>query len=240
MYLQRINCNQMKCLIIIPAYNEAENIEKVVDNIIQNYPQYDYIIVNDGSTDSTRKICKAKGYNLLELPVNLGLSGAIKSGIKYANFYQYEYAVQIDGDGQHDPKYIDDMLRIMREKDADIVIGSRFVNEKKPFSTRMLGSNLISLAILITTGKKIQDVTSGMRLFNKKMIKKFGYQMNYGPEPDTLAFLLNCGVKICEVQVDMHERTAGTSYLTLGRSVYYMLHVLCGILVFQWFRKREK
>ena len=230
----------LKCLIIIPAYNEADNIEKVVDNLIENYPQYDYVVVNDGSTDTTRKICKERGYNLLDLPVNVGLAGAIKSGIKYANFYQYEYAVQIDGDGQHDPAYIHEMLKAMEEKNADIVIGSRFINEKKPFSTRMLGSILISAAIKLTTGKSIKDVTSGMRLFNKKMIKKFGYQINYGPEPDTLAFLLNCGVKIEEVQVSMQERVAGTSYLTLGRSLAYMVHMLYGILIFQWFRKKEK
>lgn len=230
----------MKCLIIIPAYNEADNIEKVVDNIINNFPQYDYVVVNDGSTDSTRKICKARGYNLLDLPVNLGLGGAIKSGIKYANYYQYEYVVQIDGDGQHDPRYIADMIDSMRKHDSDIVIGSRFVNQKKPFNMRMLGSNLISLAIFITTGKKIQDVTSGMRLFNKRMIKRFGYKMNYGPEPDTLAFLLNCGIKIEEVQVTMNEREAGTSYLTIGRSVSYMVHMMYGILIFQWFRKKER
>lgn len=230
----------MKCIIVIPAYNEAENIEKVVDNIINNFPMYDYVVVNDGSTDATRKICKEKGYNLLDLPANVGLAGAIKSGIKYANYYQYEYAVQIDGDGQHNPVYIQDMLDAMEEKGADIVIGSRFVTEKKPFNMRMLGSNLISMAIWITTGKKIKDVTSGMRLFNKSMIKKFGYQINYGPEPDTLAFLLNCGVKIEEVQVSMEERTAGVSYLTVGSSVSYMMHMLYGILVFQWFRKRER
>lgn len=230
----------MKCIIVIPAYNEAENIEKVVDNIIKNYPEYDYVVVNDGSTDTTRKICKERGYNLLDLPANVGLAGAIKSGIKYANYYQYEYVVQIDGDGQHNPLYIQDMLKAMEDKNADIVIGSRFVTGKKPLKMRMLGSNLISAAIWLTTGKKIKDVTSGMRLFNKSMIKKFGYQINYGPEPDTLAFLLNCGVRIEEVQVSMEERTAGTSYLTLGRSVSYMLHMLYGILVFQWFRKRER
>ena len=232
--------SQMKCLIIIPAYNEAENIERVADNIIQNYPQYDYVIVNDGSTDATRKICKERGYNLLDLPANVGLAGAIKSGIKYANYYQYEYVVQIDGDGQHDPAYINDMLRVMEEKDADIVIGSRFVTEKKPFNMRMLGSNLISTAIKLTTGRTVKDVTSGMRLFNKSMIKKFGYQINYGPEPDTLAYLLNCGVKIEEVQVTMQERVAGTSYLTIGRAVSYMLYMLYGIFIFQWFRKRER
>ena len=148
--------------------------------------------------------------------------------------------MQIDGDGQHDPMYIKDMLRVMKEKNADIVIGSRFAEKKKPFNMRMLGSNLISAAIWLTTGKKIQDVTSGMRLFNKRMIKKFGYQINYGPEPDTLAFLLNCGVRIEEVQVTMQERIAGTSYLTAGRSVKYMMHMLYGILIFQWLRKRER
>lgn len=229
----------MKCLIIIPAYNEAGNIEKVVDNIINHYPEYDYVVINDGSTDATRKICKIKGYNLLDLPVNVGLAGAIKSGIRYANYHQYEYVVQIDGDGQHDPIYIRDMLSKMKDSNADIVIGSRFVKEKKPVNMRMLGSNLISLAIRLTTGKKIQDVTSGMRLFNKKMIKKFGYKMNYGPEPDTLAFLLNCGIRIEEVQVNMKDRVTGTSYLTIGKSVSYMLYMLYGILIFQWFRRRE-
>ncbi len=229
----------MKCLIVIPAYNEAENIEKVVENIIQNYPQYDYVVVNDGSVDATRKICIEKGYNLLDLPVNVGLAGAIRSGIKYANFYQYEYAVQLDGDGQHNPAYIEDMLKAMQESDADIIIGSRFVSQKKPFSLRMFGSHMISIAIKITTGKTIKDVTSGMRLFNKNMIKKFGYKMNYGPEPDTLAFLINCGIKVKEVQVEMQERKAGTSYLTIGRSISYMIYMLYGIFIFQWFRRKE-
>ncbi len=227
-------------LLVIPAYNEAGNIEKVVDNIQKHYPQYDYVVVNDGSTDATRKICKYNNYNLLDLPVNVGLAGAIKSGIKYANYYQYDYVVQIDGDGQHNPQYIESMLEAMRKYNADIIIGSRFVTIRKPFNMRMLGSNLISWAIWLTTGKQIKDVTSGMRLFNKKMIKRFGYEMNYGPEPDTLAYLLNCGVRIEEVQVAMSERKTGTSYLTIGRSISYMLHMLYGILIFQWFRKREK
>lgn len=230
----------MKCLIIIPAYNEAENIEKVVDNIINNYPEYDYVIINDGSTDATRKVCKERKYNLLDLPVNVGLAGAIKSGIRYANYYQYEYVVQIDGDGQHDPYYISDMMEEMKNSNADIVIGSRYVSEKKSISSRMIGSQIISAAIFLTTGKVIRDVTSGMRLFNKSMIKKFGYQINYGPEPDTLAFLLNCKIKIKEVPVKMLDRIAGSSYLTMGKSISYMLHMLYGILIFQWFRKKER
>lgn len=229
-----------KILIIIPAYNEAENIERVVDNIIENFPQYDYVIVNDGSSDDTRKICRRRNYNLLDLPVNVGLAGAIQSGMKYANYHGYDYAIQLDGDGQHLPEYIEDMFQKMQETNCDIVIGSRFKTEKKPFTARMLGSQLITYAVYITTkGKYIGDVTSGMRLFNKAMIKRFGYQINYGPEPDTLAYLINCGIKIEEVQVEMRERIAGTSYLNLGNSIRYMTQRLFAILVFQWFRERK-
>lgn len=229
-----------KVLIIIPAYNEAENIERVVDNIIHNFPQYDYVVVNDGSSDDTRKICRRRNYNLLDLPINMGLAGAIQSGMKYANYYGYDYAIQLDGDGQHLPEYIDDMFQKMKETDCDIVIGSRFKTERKPFTARMIGSQLITYAIYITTkGKYIGDVTSGMRLFNKAMIKRFGYKINYGPEPDTLAYLINCGVKIEEVQVRMEERIAGTSYLNIGNSIRYMTQMFFGILVFQWFRERE-
>lgn len=231
----------MKLLILIPAYNEAENIERVVNNIITNYPQYDYVVINDGSTDATRKVCARNKYNLLDLPVNVGLSGAIKSGMRYANYYGYDYVLQLDGDGQHDPKYIESLRDKMAETDCDIVIGSRFKTEKKPFTSRMLGSQLITGAIWLTTGGKyIGDVTSGMRLFNKRMIKQFGYDMHYSPEPDTLAYLLNCGVKVEEVQVEMHERIAGVSYLNFKSSIWYMMKMMFSILVFQWVRKRVK
>ena len=197
-------------------------------------------MVNDGSSDDTRKICAKKGYNFLDLPINVGLAGAIRAGIRYANYHGYDYAVQIDGDGQHDPKYIKDMLEKMRSAQADIVIGSRFKEKKKPHSMRMLGSRIISGAIKLTTGgKNIEDVTSGMRLFNKRMIKNFGYNMHYSPEPDTIAYLLNCDIKIEEIQVEMYERIAGTSYLNLKNSVWYMLKILFSILVFQWVRSRE-
>lgn len=229
----------MNLLIVIPAYNEAENIERVVGNLISNYPQYDYVIVNDGSTDDTRKICAKNHYNFLDLPVNVGLSGAIKSGMRYANFHGYDYVLQLDGDGQHDPKYIQRLYDTMIKCNADIVIGSRFKDVKKPTTARMMGSRLITFAIQVTTGgKRIEDVTSGMRLFNKRMIKKFGYNIHYSPEPDTLAYLLNNGVKIEEVQVEMHERIAGVSYLNFKNSLWYMLKMMFSILIFQWVRKK--
>lgn len=226
---------------MIPAYNEAGCIERVVDNLINNYPQYDYVIINDGSTDDTRKICARKDYNFLDLPVNTGLSGAIKSGMRYANYYGYDRVVQIDGDGQHDPAYIEKMVEEMERTEADIVIGSRFKTERKPVNSRMIGSQILTTAIWMTTGGKyIGDVTSGMRLFNKKMIKQFGYDIHYSPEPDTLAYLLNCGVRIREVQVKMNERIAGISYLDFKSSAWYMMKMLFSIFLFQWFRKRVK
>ena len=228
----------MKTLIIIPAYNEAENIKRVVDNLIDNYPQYDYIVVNDGSRDDTKKICKENRYNLLDCPVNLGLAGAVQTGFVYAYENGYDAALQFDGDGQHQPQFIADMLPELEKH--DIVIGSRFVTERKPKSLRMLGSNVIQLCIKITTGVKIMDPTSGMRLFNRKMMEAFAYNMNYGPEPDTISYLMRCGAKVKEVQVEMLERIAGESYLNLKRSMMYMLRMCVSILLIQRFRKKWK
>jgi glycosyltransferase involved in cell wall biosynthesis len=228
----------MKVLIIIPAYNEQDNIEKVVDNLIANYPQYDYIVVNDGSKDKTPEICKRRGYNFLDMPINVGLTAGIQAGMMYAYRHNYDYAIQFDGDGQHDPKYIADMLEAMSE--CDISIGSRFVDKKKPKSLRMLGSNMIGVIIKLTTGKWIKDPTSGMRMFNKKTIKVMAETADYGPEPDTIAHLIRSGAKVKEVQVEMHDREAGESYLNLRRSIQYMTHMFFSIIFVQWFRKKVK
>ena len=229
----------MKCLVIIPAYNEEENIVRVVENLKNNYPMYDYIVINDGSSDSTAKICRKNGYELVDLPVNLGLAGAFQTGLKYAYRNGYDYAIQFDADGQHRPEFIGPMLDKIQEG-YDIVIGSRFVSEKKPHSLRMLGSNLISMAMKLTTGRRVKDPTSGMRMFNKKMIAEFALNMNYGPEPDTVSYLLKQGATIAEVQVEMDERIAGESYLNLTKSMMYMLRMLLSILLIQNFRKRRE
>ena len=229
----------MKCLIIIPAFNEEESIERVVDNLRENYPQYDYIIINDGSSDRTAEICRRRGYEILDLPVNLGLAGAFQTGLKYAYRKGYDFALQFDADGQHLPEFIGAMLDKIQEG-YDIVIGSRFVTEKKPASMRMLGSNLISIATWMTTGKKVKDPTSGMRVFNRRMIGEFALNLNYGPEPDTISYLLKQGATIAEVQVQMEERQAGESYLNLSRSMMYMMRMLLSILLIQNFRKRRE
>ncbi|MFG6326307.1 MAG: glycosyltransferase family 2 protein [Lachnospiraceae bacterium] len=225
-------------LIIIPAYNEQDNIKRVVDNLIENYPQYDYVVVNDGSRDHTRRICRENGYRLLDLPVNLGLAGGFQAGMKYAYRAGYKYAIQFDADGQHRPEYIEPIKKKM-EEGYDIVIASRFVSKKKPFSMRMLGSRLISAAIKITTGKRIKDPTSGMRMFNRRIIKECATNINYGPEPDTVSFLMKNGATVAEVQAEMDERIAGQSYLTAFKSISYMVRMLTSILVIQNFRKRR-
>lgn len=228
-----------KCLIIIPAYNEALNIENVVNNLIENYPCFDYVVINDGSKDDTAKICEVNGYNFIDLKVNTGLAGAFQTGMKYALAKGYECAIQYDGDGQHNPAYINEMIEKLEKDGLDIVIGSRYVNEKKPFTARMIGSRLIEFCILLTTGKRIKDPTSGMRLYNKKIIKKLAENINYGPEPDTIAYLINCGAKVDEVQVKMFDRVAGESYFNLSKIVRYMIDICLSILILQWFRRRE-
>ena len=225
-------------LIIIPAYNEEKSIERVVNHVINDYPEYDYVVVNDGSKDHTAKICRKNGYNLIDLPVNLGLAGAFQTGLKYAYRQGYEYAIQYDADGQHKAEYIEKMLTEMK-KGYDIVIGSRFVDDKKPNSMRMLGSRIISTAIMLTTHKRVKDPTSGMRMFNRAMLKEFALNLNYGPEPDTISYLLREGVKLSEVQVEMDERLEGESYLNMVRSIKYMIHMTVSILVIQNFRKRD-
>lgn len=227
-----------KLLIVIPAYNEESNIERVVRDLTTHYPQYDYVVVNDGSRDKTASICRANGFRLIDLPVNLGLAGAFQTGLRYAAENGYDCAMQLDADGQHHPEYIAAMLAEL-EDGADIVIGSRFLTVKKPKTLRMVGSYIISWSIRLTTGRAICDPTSGMRMFNRAMMEEFAQNLNYGPEPDTISYLIKNGAVVKEVQVEMGERIAGQSYLTLWRSAEYMVKMAISILLIQWFRKRD-
>ncbi len=227
-----------KVLVIIPAYNEEANIEAVVGELESGYPELDYVVVNDGSRDQTAAICRKHGYNLLDLPVNLGLAGCFQAGMKYAYRKGYRYAIQFDGDGQHRPEHIESMRQKMDEG-YDIVIGSRFITEKKDWSMRMLGSRLIEAAIRLTTGVRVADPTSGMRMFNREMIQEFALNLNYGPEPDTVSYLLKQGARVAEVPVRIAERTGGESYLKPMVAAGYMARILISILVIQNFRKRR-
>ncbi len=225
-----------KVLAIVPAYNEEGSLPATIEELTRVAPDVDYLVINDGSRDNTAQICRDNGYRYVSHPTNLGLTAGVQTGMKYAMRHGYDMAIQFDADGQHDPAYIGALVEKMRQTGSDIVIGSRFVTEKKPNSLRMLGSNLISNMIRLTTGKKIMDPTSGMRLYNAAAIELFATQGWASPEPDTLACLIRKGFKVEEVQVSMRERSAGESYLNFSRSISYMLNTCTSILFSQWFR----
>ena len=225
-------------LVIIPAFNEEKNIANVIERLTNTLNDVDYIIVNDGSVDDTSRICKENNFNIIDLPVNLGLAGAFQTGMKYAYKHGYKYAVQFDGDGQHRPEYIPTMRKKCAE--CDIVIVSRFITKKKPFTLRMIGSRLISLAINLSTGVTVHDPTSGMRMYNEKLIAEFALRLNYAPEPDTVSYLIKQGMKVCEIQGEMDERAAGISYLTPINAIKYMFRMLTSIIIIQSFREKKK
>lgn len=221
----------MKTLVIIPAYNEQDNILPLVKDL-NNYG-YDYIVINDASTDNTEKLLEENNINHLNLPINLGIAGVTRVGFKYADEHNYDCAVCVDGDGQHPPKYIHNLIDEI-EKGNDYVVGSRFIDEKKPISLRMLGSRLLCLLIKIKTGKTVSDPTSGMRAIGKKVIKDFSDSMNYYAEPDTMCHMIKKGYKVKEIQVEMKEREAGESYFRNPfKSIYYMMGVCLSILFIQ-------
>lgn len=223
-----------KVLIIIPAYNEADNIENVANNLIENFPQYDYIIVNDGSSDNTAGICAKNRYEVLNLPINMGIGGAVQTGYRYAKDKGYDMAVQIDGDGQHDVAFLEGMIRCVEEENADYVVGSRFV-EKEGFQSsqlRRIGIKFLSALGWILTGVRVKDITSGFRLVNKRFIQIFSedYPADY-PEPEAMVIAAVHGAKIREYPVVMKERENGTSSITLKKSVYYMFKMTIAMLI---------
>jgi len=228
----------MKVLAVIPAYNEEQSIAKVIEDLCEFAPDVDILVINDGSSDDTAGICKENPHcKLVDMPFNAGLAYAVQTGLIYAAVHDYDYAFQFDADGQHRAEYIKDLLA-EGENGYDIVIGSRFLTKKRPMSLRTLGSGLVRAAIRITAKIKITDPTSGLRLYNKKLLNEFAKNINYEPEPDTIAYLARNGVRIKEIQVTMDDREHGTSYFTFVKSIGYMLRMCFSILVVQWFRKR--
>ncbi len=227
----------MKVLIIIPAYNEELNIEKTV-NDVKNNTKYDYVVINDCSKDNTKKVCEKNEFNMISLPVNYGLTSGIQIGMKYAYENDYDIAIQFDGDGQHQAKYLKDLVEKIEKDNCDIAIGSRFEKKKKPHSMRMLGSNIIQFAIKLVTGKRITDPTSGMRAYNKKAIKEFITNTSLTPEPDTIVYMIKKGFTVQEVQVEMKEREFGESYLNAFKSIEYMLSMMFSIIFIRAFTKK--
>lgn len=229
----------MKTLIIIPAYNEALNIEKTVRDVTEN-TKYDYVIINDCSKDNTKEICEKNHFNMLSLPINYGLTSGIQLGMKYAYENNYDIAIQFDGDGQHNAKFLEELVKEIEINENDVVIGSRFVNKKKPHTMRMLGSNLISFIIKLSTLKTIKDPTSGMRAYNKIAIEMFVKNASLTPEPDTIVYMIKKGLKIKEVQVEMREREFGESYLNPIKSIQYMINMFFSILFIRAVTRKNK
>lgn len=224
----------IKKLIIIPAYNEEKSILKVIENIKTHAPDFDYIVIDDCSEDRTAEVCKKNNVNILSLPINLGIGGAMQTGYKYAEFKGYDCAVQIDGDGQHDAAFVGEMVEKL--KDHDLVIGSRYIDRQGFQSSflRRLGIKYFCFLIRLLTGRKFTDPTSGLRACNKKTIAYFAkhYPLDY-PEPEVIVHLSRKNFSICETNVIMHERNGGVSSITPIKSVHYMLKVSLGIL-FAW------
>ena len=224
----------MKKLVIIPAYNEEGNLEKTINDITENAPGFDYVIINDCSTDNTLEMCRHHGFHYLNLPVNLGIGGAVQTGYRYAFYHGYDLAVQFDGDGQLSAAHLEDMAKVLEKSGADMVIGSRFI-EKEGFQSsglRRVGIRYFTMLIRLLTGKTITDPTSGMRMVNRKLLEKFTneYPKDY-PEPESVVTILSENYKVKEVPVIMNEREEGVSSISLRNSVYYMIKVSFAILI---------
>lgn len=228
------DAKKLKKLVIIPAYNESASIVNTVNDIKENAKDFDYVVINDRSKDNTLKICQDAGLNVIDLPLNLGIGGAVQTGYLYAFQNGYDIAVQFDGDGQHDAKYLDVMAEKLVKEQADMVIGSRFI-EKEGFQssfTRRLGIRYFSGLIKLMTGKTVTDPTSGYRMCNRRIIELFAgnYPKDY-PEPETTTWILRKKLKVLEIPVVMRAREEGVSSISPKKSIYYMFKVSMAIII---------
>lgn len=224
----------MRKLIIIPAYNESENLINLVTEIKSKAPGYDYIIINDGSTDDTAEVCHKANLNVVNLPLNLGIGGAVQTGYLYAYQNNYDIAIQIDGDGQHDPAYLDQLIEPIINKSADFTIGSRYINKEgfQSSTIRRAGIWWLNGIIRVLTSRKITDATSGFRAVNRDIIKLFVkyYPYDY-PEPETITDICRHSFTLQEVPVIMRERAVGKSSIRFLKTIYYMIKVTLAVFV---------
>jgi glycosyltransferase involved in cell wall biosynthesis len=223
----------MRKLVIIPAFNEEKNLLAVVNKIKNQLSDFDYIVINDGSSDNTMELCKRNNINVINLPVNLGIGGAVQTGYKYAKNNDYDVCIQIDGDGQHNSDEVRKLLDVLTSTNAHMVIGSRFIKKVGFQSTflRRLGILYFSKLIKLTTHKTVTDPTSGFRICNKEVIDLFSktYPSDY-PEPETCVMLFKKGFKVVETDTLMNERMGGVSSINSLKSIYYMIKVSLAIL----------
>ncbi len=234
----------MKVLVIIPAYNEEDSIERVIENLQSKNSTVDYVIVNDCSQDNTRAICEKNNYNFVNLPVNLGIGGGVQTGYLYAREHGYDIAIQMDGDGQHRPEFIETVIAPIIDGQADVVIGSRFLTREGFQSTglRRFGIKFLSITIRLCSGIKVNDVTSGFRAVNRKFIEIYAedYAQDY-PEPEAIMAAALHGARVMEVPVLMEKRIGGLSSIRSFKSVYYMIKVSLAIVLQRIvFRRKEQ
>ncbi|MGE5473692.1 MAG: glycosyltransferase family 2 protein [Ignavibacteriales bacterium] len=226
--------NSKKIIVIIPAYNEEKSIKEVIGKIMASIPYADILVVNDGSKDQTAKMAREAGAFVIELPFNLGIGGAMQTGYLYAKQNGYDIAIQCDGDGQHDPIYIEELIKPIIEGNADMVVGSRYLQKTlyKSKLMRRIGILFFSGIVSMLIGKKITDPTSGFRAVNEKIIEYFArkYPSDY-PEVDVLVRLNNHKFRISEIPVEMKARQGGKSSITPLKSIYYMSKVSLAIIV---------
>jgi len=239
-----MNTSSKKILAIVPAYNECGNIGRTVEEIRKITPGVDVLVIDDGSLDATAQEAFKAGGRVVSLPFNLGIGAAVQTGFQYAQMYQYEFAVQIDGDGQHDPAFIEKILDPLYRQEADMVVGSRFLEKtggfKSSFSRRM-GINFFVHLINVLTGVKISDPTSGLRAYNKKMIALFSeYYPQDFPEPEAIVVAQQAGGRIIEVPVVMRKREAGSSSIRYFKTLYYMVKVTLAIVLHMIRHKENK
>ncbi len=224
----------MKVLVIIPAYNEQDNILRTVKDLEEYFPEADKIIVNDASIDNTKDILINNNIDYLDLPINLGIGGGVQTGYIYAKKHDFDIAIQMDGDGQHCASEIKKIIFPIVHNEADIVIGSRFLNREGFQSSimRRFGINLLSFLIFLCTKQRVKDVTSGFRAINRKYIDIFSkeYAQDY-PEPEAIIVASNYGAKIVEVPVVMKNRQGGLSSISPIKSIYYMIKVSLAIII---------
>jgi glycosyltransferase involved in cell wall biosynthesis len=224
---------QSKLLVIIPAYNEEDSVGHVINQIKAHYPQAGILVVNDGSKDSTESVAQSHNARVVTLPMNCGIGVAMRVGYRIANEYGYEMAIQVDADGQHDPRYIGTLAEPILNRECDMVIGSRFL-EKKGFVSSMqrrVGIRFFSYLLFVLTGKWFSDPTSGNRVVNRKVIELFAtdYPSDY-PEPESLMMLAKKSFRVKEIPIIMDKRQAGKSSISFTRAVYYMIKVTFAIL----------
>ena len=223
-----------KVLLIIPAYNEEESLRSLIEEIKAVCPEVDYLVVNDCSSDDTERLLEELGANYITLPCNMGIGGAVQSGYRYAAQNGYDIAIQIDGDGQHDVRFVKDMVKLIEDKQADVVIGSRFIDKEgfQSSQARRIGIRILSMLIRLMCGAMVKDVTSGFRAVNRRFIELFAenYPDDY-PEPEVIVTAKLYGAVIKELPVVMRERTTGKSSINLKRSIYYMIKVSLAIII---------